>query len=272
MIKLRNPFSNNGKSGKKAGPKGSVPPGRRIYAIGDIHGRCDLFAALAKAIDKEAKKQPELDSEVILLGDLIDRGPDSAGVISHAIEWGKTRKLRALMGNHEQMLLEALDDTDVMRAFLRYGGAETLLSYGISHKTYESSTLGQLQDLLIDAMPGKHLKFIRKLEDLIIVGDYAFVHAGIHPGVPLDQQKAEDMRWIRQPFLSWTKRHSHAIVHGHTIADEVEQTKGRIGIDTGAYRSGRLTALVLEGESRRIIEAAEQKDGSIQIVKRGQDS
>lgn len=231
-------------------PRAAVPAGERVYAIGDIHGRRDLFDAMIAAIEADDARRGPAQTTVVLLGDLVDRGPDSAGVIDAAREWAQRRTVRLLVGNHEEMFLDSFDDVDVLRHFLRYGGRETVLSYPVDRERYRELTLEQLQERMREAVPREHLEFLRAAEDAIVIGDYLFVHAGIRPGVPLDQQKPRDLRWIRERFIAHEGDHGHVVVHGHTITPEVEEMPNRIGIDTGAFMSGRLTALGLEGTER----------------------
>ncbi|MCA1662494.1 MAG: serine/threonine protein phosphatase, partial [Novosphingobium sp.] len=221
-----------------------------IYAVGDIHGRLDLFEQLIAAIEADDARRGPAATTVVLLGDLVDRGPDSAGVIAAARAWGERRRLRMLLGNHEEMFLDSFDDAEVLRHFLRYGGRETVLSYPIDRAGYRELTLEQLQQRMRAAVPQDDLDFLRAAEDAIVVGDYLFVHAGIRPGVPLDEQKVSDLRWIRGRFIDHPGDHGHVVVHGHTITEAVEEMPNRIGIDTGAFKSGRLTALGLEGSER----------------------
>ncbi|HSG34220.1 MAG TPA: metallophosphoesterase family protein [Sphingomonadaceae bacterium] len=246
-----------GLSGRQRSPR--IPSGRRIYAIGDIHGRLDLFEALLEAIERDDREAPKAKSTVILLGDLVDRGPDSAGVIKRARKLQKGRDTRVLAGNHEEMFLLSFDRKDVLRHFLRFGGRETLRSYGINQRPKNKKDLEALQRQMKELIPRKDVKFIREMEDRVTIGDYAFVHAGILPKVKLADQSPVDLRWIREPFLSSEVRHSHIIVHGHTIYNKPELRENRIGIDTGAFASGRLTALVLEGTGRRFIETRVKK-------------
>lgn len=252
---------------KNRAPSASVPDGKRYYAIGDIHGRNDLFEALIKAIDKEIDKAAHVSSEIILLGDLVDRGPDSAHVIKNARKWRKRRPVRFLAGNHEEMFLQSFTDVKVLRHFLRHGGRETILSYGISKKQYNELSLDELQAVITKIVPQKDRDFLAAFEEMIIAGDYVFVHAGIAPGVGLDEQTREDLLWIRDRFLSHDEPHPHIVVHGHTIFEEIDERANRIGVDTGAFRHGRLTALVLEGNQRRMIQAVEN-DGRITVEKK----
>jgi serine/threonine protein phosphatase 1 len=235
-----------------AGPARSaaVPPRERVYAVGDIHGRLDLFEAMIAAIEADDARRGPARTTVVLLGDLVDRGPDSAGVIEAARDWGRRRTVRVLAGNHEEMFLDSFDDIDVLRHFLRYGGRETVLSYPIDRERYRDWTLEELQERMRAAVPHDHLAYLRAAEDAIVIGDYLFVHAGIRPGVPLAEQKPRDLRWIRERFIAHEGDHGHVVVHGHTITTEVEEMPNRIGIDTGAFMSGRLTALGLEGSER----------------------
>ena len=236
-----------------------VPAGERVYAIGDIHGRNDLFGAMIEAIEHDDSQRGPADTTVVLLGDLVDRGPDSSGVIGTARNWQIGRKVRILAGNHEEMFLEAFDDKHVLRQFLRHGGRETVLSYPIDLQAYNDSDLGQAQDLMRAAVPEGDLAFMRGFEDAISIGDYVFVHAGIVPGVPIEDQDLSDLRWIRQPFLDHLGDHGQIVVHGHTIFDTADIRSNRIGIDTGAFASGLLTALCLEGTARWLIEVREDE-------------
>ena len=245
-------------------PSPAIPPEERIYAIGDIHGRLDLFSALARAIEQDDQQAGRARTTIILLGDLIDRGPDSAGVIALARQWRDRRRVRILMGNHEEMFLDSFQKTATLRQFLRHGGEETILSYGVDRDTYNQASLEELQQMMFQAVPREDLAFVGSFEDRIVAGDYMFVHAGILPEAPPEQQKRQDLRWIREPFLSFEGRHSHVIVHGHTICEEVTERPNRIGLDTGAYIHGRLTALVLEGTSRRFL-TANETDGRITV-------
>ena len=250
-----------------AAPLPRLPDGQRVYAVGDIHGRLDLFAPLAEAIEEDADEAAAagLATTVILLGDLVDRGPDSAAVVAFAREWQRRRPLRILGGNHEEMFLRSFVSLDILRHFLRHGGRETLLSYGVDRKAYNAATIEEVQELMRAAVPPEDRDFIAGFEDMIALGDYLFVHAGIDPEVPVGQQKQNDLRWIREPFLSHPEPFGVVVVHGHTIVDEPQDMGNRIGVDTGAYASGRLTALVLEGDSRRYLTACAQDGGRVLV-------
>lgn len=245
-------------------PPPAVPAGTRWYAVGDVHGRLDLFEALIDAIEHDDAHSAPAQSTVVLLGDLVDRGPDSAGVVARARAWQATRPVRLLAGNHEEMFLYALEDVAVLRHFLRHGGRQTALSYGIPRHVYDGATMEELQVLLAEALPDEDRRFLLAAKNYLVAGDYLFVHAGIEPGVPLDRQEERHLRWIREPFLDYPEHHDHFVVHGHTITEGIDARPNRIGIDTGAYRFGCLTALVLEGTERRLIQAVE-RDGAIAI-------
>lgn len=238
---------------------GSVPDGQRIYAIGDIHGRLDLFDRLLAKIDRDDAARGATRSEIILLGDLIDRGPQSAQVVDRAMGLERAgRSCRFLLGNHEEVFLKVLrGDMKALSFFSRIGGRETILSYGITQEEYRACDFPELMQLLLSRVPPEHIAFLERFEDLIIVGDYAFVHAGIRPGQPLAGQQASDLRWIRSEFLEHRGTLEKVIVHGHTVTDQVEVKAHRIGLDTGAYASGRLTAMGFERDARWVLDTSE---------------
>lgn len=235
----------------------AIPAGERVYAIGDVHGRLDLFAALAKAIDDDDRDRAPADTTIVLLGDLVDRGPDSAGVLAAARDWQRRRKVRIIAGNHEEVFLESLTNAERMRSFLRFGGRETVLSYPVDARAFQIAGIEQAHALMRAAVPQEDIAFIAGFENRVAIGDYLFVHAGIRPDRALDAQDVQDLRWIREPFLSHPGDHGMVVVHGHTISVEPDVRRNRIGIDTGAFMSGQLTALGLEGTERWLIEARE---------------
>lgn len=232
-----------------------VPAGERYYVIGDIHGRLDLFDALIDAIEADDASCGPANTTVVLLGDLVDRGPDSAGVIRRARVWCEQRRVCILMGNHEEMFLQSFEDIEVLRHFLKHGGRETILSFGIKRKKFNELSLKQLFRQMPRIVPEADRAFLASFVGMMIAGDYAFVHAGIDPGLPLSEQKRADLLWIRERFLRHPGPFEKVIVHGHTIFDKVEDRGHRIGVDTGAFRSGVLSSLVLEGETRRVIQS-----------------
>ncbi len=233
----------------------AIPDGQRVYAIGDIHGRDDLFAELIESIRADAAARPVEQVTLILLGDLVDRGPQSAEVVERAI--GLHREfpdVRLLIGNHEECFLAALTgDVRRLRYFMRIGGEATVQSYWNSHVNLLEASFEEVAEILPGLVPASHVQFLGAGEDVIEIGDYAFVHAGIRPGVPLEKQVLSDLRWIREDFLEDDRDHGVMVVHGHTIRENVDEWPNRIGIDTGAYRSGVLTAIVLEGTERRYL-------------------
>ncbi|MDR7101836.1 metallophosphoesterase [Croceicoccus sp. BE223] len=237
----------------------SLPEGERVYAIGDIHGHLSLFEDMIARIEADDAAREPADTTVILLGDLVDRGPDSAGVIAAARDRAGRRRVRMLAGNHEEMFLRAFADETALRHFLRAGGRETLQSYFADPDEYRALALDDLLARMPHVVPAADLALMRGMEDLIRIGDYVFVHAGIDPSRPLDGQRTGDTRWIREPFLSHPDRLDVCVVHGHTIRSDVvvHAPRGwpnRIGIDTGAYQSGKLTAIGLQGTERWFME------------------
>ena len=243
----------------------AVPDGARYYAIGDIHGRIDLYEALIAGIEAEIAAAPGLDHRIIVLGDLVDRGPDSAGVLARTQAWQQVRNVQVLAGNHEEMFLAAFEKPEALRHFLKHGGRETMLSYGLSSKQLATLELGEIFERLPKLVPQAIRDYIAGFETMICAGDYVFVHAGIDPARPLDEQKRSDLLWIRERFLSHEGPLEKVVVHGHTIFNHVMDCGNRIGIDTGAFRSGVLTALVLEGDQRRILQARTTDGGTAEV-------
>jgi serine/threonine protein phosphatase 1 len=220
----------------------SLPPGQRIYAIGDVHGCLDRLAAVHEQIAEDLATRPVDISVLVHLGDYVDRGLDSAQVVDWLSGGAPVpvSQIVNLMGNHEDMMLQALPGTnkEANNTWLGNGGADSLLSWEITRKVppAEWATL----------IPAEHQTFLRDLKISFRYGGYLFVHAGIRPAVPLDRQERHDMLWIREPFLSWKHSHDVIVVHGHTPRHEPDVRSNRIGIDTGAVMGGVLTCLVLE--------------------------
>ncbi|KAA0586925.1 serine/threonine protein phosphatase (plasmid) [Azospirillum oryzae] len=244
-----------GPFGGRAGPA-SVPRGMRVYAVGDIHGRLDLLDQMLGQIVRDAEQAPNLLKYLVFLGDYVDRGPDSRLVIER-LACGLPPAFGAvfLRGNHEDTMLGFLSDLRVAPGWLTYGGDTTLESYGIPAPDPDAPMehLQQAQMMLNSLLPAHHRAFLTGLRCHLTIGDYHFVHAGVRPGVPLDRQEDQDRLWIREAFLVSRADHGKVVVHGHTIAPEPELLSNRIGIDTGAYATNRLTALVLEGTDRRFL-------------------
>jgi serine/threonine protein phosphatase 1 len=229
-----------------------LPDGVRAYAVGDIHGRLDLLDRLLDDIAADDERRPAAATQLVFLGDLIDRGPDSAGVVERLLGFSRRQApVRFLMGNHEEVFLRVLaGDVRAMRFLLRIGGRATVMSYGFEPEEYASLDFEGLTARLIERVPAEHVAFLQSFEEMIELGDYLFVHAGIRPGVDLAGQQAADLRWIRDDFLDCRDDHGKLVIHGHSITDEVDVRANRIGIDTGAFESGRLTAIGLEGSER----------------------
>ena len=226
----------------------------RVYAIGDIHGRLDLLDALACEVKADLEHGLSKDAVSIFLGDYIDRGPDSAGVVERLMIGDFPTRIVALRGNHEAELLRFLEDDTILEEWRRFGGLETLTSYGVD---VEAVLRGQgyktAQAALKRNLPLNHLKFLERTPLSCEVGDYFFCHAGVRPNVPLDRQDERDLLWIREEFTNHRNPFGKIIVHGHTPTPEPEILANRIGVDTGAYATGRLTCLILEGQDRRFI-------------------
>lgn len=234
-------------------PAPSVPEGHRIYAIGDVHGCLDLLKRLMSKITDDAAQHPSATKEIIFLGDYIDRGLGSRQTIDYLINnIPDGMKPVFLRGNHEDILMRIMDgDIGLMQAWLQFGGVATLASYGIATPRSKSAMDPQvIRADLHQKVPSSHIDFYRNSEVFCVRGDYYFTHAGIRPGLPLELQSAEDLMWIREPFLNSEEDFGKVIVHGHTISLEAEIMPNRIGIDTGAYATGKLTCLVLQGTER----------------------
>lgn len=227
-----------------------APEGVRIYAVGDIHGRADLLDRLMMSIAEEAPANAQL----VFLGDYLDRGPDSRGVVDRLIALRNERPDTIfLKGNHEAVFLDFLADPADYEDWLHWGGAETLESYGVERPWARPAE--DLASEMLERLPPGHLAFLRRLDLFCALGDYLFVHAGIKPGVPLDRQDERDLLWIRGEFHNAPAktRPDRVVVHGHQPTSKPVDAGWRIGVDTGACFSDKLTAAVLEGESRRFL-------------------
>jgi serine/threonine protein phosphatase 1 len=233
-----------------------VPAGQRVYAIGDIHGRSDLLARLLGLIGEDNRRAAKAESTLIYLGDYIDRGPASREVVDIARgPHPMVDKVVRLRGNHEEAMLTFIDDFEMGRLWLDYGGMATLHSYGVRIPPGLSAQerFAAMATQLGRALPDEHREFYERLTLSETVGDYFFVHAGINPYQPIAEQDAFEMTTIRSPFLEWGRPLEKVVVHGHTITPEPEFRSWRIGIDTGAYATGHLTCLVLEGAEQRLL-------------------
>jgi serine/threonine protein phosphatase 1 len=227
----------------------STPADTRIYAVGDVHGRADLLAETMELIDEDLDRRPVGFSVEIYLGDYIDRGADSKGVIDLLTARLVRNNAICLRGNHEELLERFLSDPRVLDNWLKLGGLQTLASYGIQPGSDPAEAPEALQARFRQVFPRAHELFLKCLKPWICCGDYLFVHAGIRPRIPFDQQHMHDLLWIRDEFLNSAHHHGKCIVHGHTPVPHPDLRHNRINIDTGAWHSGTLTCAVLEGES-----------------------
>lgn len=231
---------------RQTGPVGAR--GMRAYVVGDIHGRLDLLEQLLEKIHDDMARRPARKVLLVFVGDLIDRGPSSAQVLERLRTYNhRSVETVFLLGNHEEVLLRILKgEAELITKWRWFGGTECLESYGVQTAKLAELNDEEALDIVRKAIPQEHVEFLETFDDSCRFGDYLFVHAGIRPGVEIDQQRQSDLRWIREPFLFDETDHGFVVVHGHTIRPEVEKRPNRIGIDTGAYKSGVLTALAIE--------------------------
>jgi len=239
-----------------------VPPGQRVYAVGDIHGRADLLEEILRLIGEDSESRTPARTHLIFLGDLVDRGPESRAVIERLLALRNSgAETRFLLGNHDEVFLKAASgDAKAMRFFTKIGGKETILSYGVTNREYDEADFEDLTRLLAGRVPDAHREFLSGFENYAEIGDYLFVHAGIRPGVDIADQTTADLRWIRKDFLDHRDHHGKMVVHGHSISQDADIRHNRMGIDTGAFASGRLTALGLEGDEHWILSAVGNTD------------
>jgi serine/threonine protein phosphatase 1 len=227
----------------------STPADTRIYAIGDIHGRADLLSETMERIDADLWRRPIPQAVEIYLGDYVDRGPDSKMVI----ELLATRLVRnnavCLRGNHEYLMEHFLRDPSILSSWLQLGAMQTLASYDVSLGNEGRPSAHALHQRFCQAFPRTHALFLKCLKPWICCGDYLFVHAGIRPSIPLDQQRMDDLLWIRDEFLESPHRHTKFVVHGHTPVAHPDLRHNRLNIDTAAWRSGILTCAIFEETS-----------------------
>jgi serine/threonine protein phosphatase 1 len=231
----------------------SLPDGTRLYAIGDIHGCAVLLDRLTARIVDDSRTAAG-PCALVYLGDYVDRGPDSKGVIDRLLAPPPGFSCSYLRGNHDQVVLDFLDDPSVFRTWRDFGARETLMSYGVVPPRFDDDeAYNEAAAALRAALPPQHLAFLSGLELSLTVGGYFFSHAGVRPGIPLASQSAQDLMWIREDFLGSRANFGAVVVHGHTPMERPQRTANRIGVDTGAYATGRLTAAVLEGAGCRFL-------------------
>jgi serine/threonine protein phosphatase 1 len=232
----------------------AISPGLRVYAIGDVHGCASLLSRLAERIAADLSTSPIPTAQAVFLGDYIDRGPASAAILSRLSQRDFPVPFVALRGNHEQMLLRFLDEPQYLDSWRQFGGLETLHSFGISvSNQLDTASYDVARERLARSITSEVRQFIDETVSHHEIGDYYFCHAGVRPGTPLDAQRDQDLLWIRDDFLSSTADYGKIIVHGHTPVEAPEFHPNRINIDTGAYLTGVLTCLVLEGTTRRLL-------------------
>lgn len=249
---------------KKSKTTARLPAGSRIYAIGDIHGELELLEGLLRQIHHDNQARSDATGELIFLGDLIDRGPNSAQVVDRLLRLRETHPgTRFLLGNHEDAFLAALEgDIGALRHFVRIGGRETIISYGITPEAYLSADFQELSGMLQAVVPPRHRTFLQSFEHLIVAGDYVFVHAGVRPNIPLEDQNLADLLLIRREFLRSNSPCDKVVVHGHSIDEDVVQLPHRIGLDTGAWRYGTLSAMGFEGTERWVLQERRERDAT----------
>lgn len=239
-----------------------VPDGARVYAVGDIHGRLDLLERLLRLMEQDAARPqagrpaPERIS-VVFLGDYVDRGPQSREVVERLMQGPGGALAGAqwvcLKGNHEEQMVRFVDQTSAGAGWVLNGGLETVRSYAGDIPDGLAGDMGALQLLLTRSLPPSHLRFLARLPVMHREGDYVFVHAGLRPGIAIEDQMPSDLLWIRDDFLHDPRPLGAVVVHGHTPGPLPEIRPNRIGIDTRAYASGNLTAVVLEGTEKRFL-------------------
>ncbi|OYX35175.1 MAG: serine/threonine protein phosphatase [Brevundimonas subvibrioides] len=241
-------------------PSARTPEETVVWAVGDIHGRSDLSAPLIDAIRADLVASAASRKVIVFLGDHVDRGPDSRGVLDQLVEVGSDTRLEVhcLRGNHEERLEAFLDEPDLGPSWCDYGGREALMSYGVVPPVMKGDADGWVAAsvALGEALPDSHRRLLRSQAYCVSIGDYFFAHAGARPGVPLEAQSPEDLMWIRQAFLDHPAPFEQVVVHGHTPSETVVWDGRRIGVDTGAYATNVLSAVRLEGETRTALQAA----------------
>lgn len=253
-------------SHQQRGPRGAR--GWRAYVIGDIHGRLDLLEQLLGKIEEDVQRSKASKILLVFVGDLIDRGPNSAEVVERLHTYRKTGvRTLFLLGNHEEVLLRILNgDSGLIAKWRWFGGSECLESYGVARDRIAGLDPKQALAVIRRAIPKEHVRFLEGFADSCRFGDFLFVHAGIRPGIEIEEQRQDDLRWIREPFLADDTDHGFVVVHGHTISPKVQIRPNRIGIDTGAYRTGVLTALAIDGPQCWTLDTREREHEQVALA------
>tara|TARA_B100000315_G_scaffold254998_1_gene297269 strand:- start:5229 stop:5987 length:759 start_codon:yes stop_codon:yes gene_type:complete len=243
-----------------SGSIAEAPPDTRIYAIGDIHGRLDLLEEMHGYIREDAASAEGRHIVIIYLGDYIDRGPASSQVVEYLIEeplqcGSHHTEIKYVKGNHEDSLLRFVGGEQNGEAWFANGGLETFKSYGVELPGPAwQQDMNAVQKNFASKLPKTHMKFYQNLHNYFESGDYLFVHAGIRPNIALADQNPMDLNWIREPFLSSELNHGKFVVHGHSINNDPDIQSNRMGIDTGAYRTGCLTCAIFESKHVRFLQ------------------
>jgi serine/threonine protein phosphatase 1 len=233
-----------------------IPDGTRVYCVGDIHGRDDLFKDMAEHVSADMKDRSFDRALTVFLGDYVDRGHGSRRIVEQLASGEWPTPITALAGNHEDLLMAFLENAAILTVWRSLGGLETLHSYGVDVAWNKAKRdFGAVQTAFAARFPEHHKRFLESLEVSTYIGDYFFCHAGVRPSVPFDRQKRDDLLNIRDPFLSSEVEHGKLVVHGHTPSVNPEIRPNRIGIDTAAFATGRLTCLVLEKERQWFLQA-----------------
>jgi len=237
-----------------------APDGMRLYAIGDVHGRLDLLQRMHDAIDSEIARDRPDDWRIIHLGDYCDRGPQTRGVLDFIIgRQAVDNRVLSLRGNHDDGMLNFLNDKGEQRIFTQHGGDATARSYGVEADFASEASIRVVRAVLRSAVPQSHKDFLDSLPLNAVFGDFFFVHAGIRPGIPLNMQDPADMMWIRGEFHNHTGLYEKVIVHGHTPQNDVEFRPNRVNLDTRAPLSGVLSCLRVDGAEKRLLTISESK-------------
>jgi serine/threonine protein phosphatase 1 len=232
---------------RKVERRARAPSGIRIYAIGDVHGCVDLLEKAFTSIDNDIARFGNERIIHVFLGDYVDRGPDTKRTLDLLIDRSRDHETIFVRGNHERLMLDFVDQPSVLSEWWSIGGAQTLLSYGLSPGSkWRPEEEFSLRDALVAAMPKSHHAFLASLRSAYSCGDFFFTHAGVRPGIPLDLQREDDLMWIREPFLNSQHDFGKVVVHGHTPVREPEVYYNRINIDTGAYATGCLSILSIQ--------------------------
>jgi serine/threonine protein phosphatase 1 len=232
----------------------TITDDNRLYVIGDIHGRSDLLDQMIQKITGDLTENPANNAATVTLGDYFDRGPDSRGVLDRLARNPFPTPHIALKGNHEELFEQFLKDPNAGPQWRHLGGLETLFSYGVPvGSLMRGRGFEEASQLLRDKVPSEHLAFLSSLRSFITTGRYFLCHAGVRPGIPLERQEPRDLLWIREEFLKSTRDFGKIVVHGHTPVQQPEVLPNRINIDTGAFMTGSLTCIVLDGASHRFL-------------------